>query len=115
MTTTTDTEQMLRDQCASILETIGTLNDYEASQEFMEGVLDVTASGQGTVSEGWTVHTIDLLLTFGGPTIKAKIDPESYSVEVVGYWGGDTVRLYGEAGDAITEWTREYVELMEGV
>ena len=115
MTTTISTEEMLRDQCGDIIRTVEGLNDFDAFQEFAEDILDITATGTGTVSEGWTVSTVDLLLAFGGPTIRAKVDPESYSVEVVGYWGSDSVRLFGTAGDALTEWAREYAEQMEGV
>ena len=113
-TTAISTEQMLRDQCADILETISELETFEDSfYEFINDVLEVTAAGNGTVGEGWTVNTVDLLITFGGPNIRAKIDPETSSVEVVGQWGTDFVRLYGEVGDALTEWTREYAEQME--
>jgi hypothetical protein len=81
----------------------------------LEDVLDVTVSATGTVRNGWTVQSVDLLLTLGGPNITAKVYPDSHTVEVLGYWGSDSVRLFGTAGDALTEWVREYAELMEGV
>ena len=111
-----DTKQLLRQQCSDILNTLSTLDTFEDSfYDFINNVLEVTASGTFIATEGWKVDTVDLLLAFGGPTIRAKIDPESYSVEVLGQWGTDFVRLYGEVGDALTEWAREYAEQMEGV
>ena len=115
MTTTISTEQMLRDSCGSILETIEGLDDYDAFDDFLEDVLDVTVSGTGAVRDGWTVQSVDLLLTIGGPNITAKVYPDSHTVEVLGYWGADSIRLFGTAGDALTEFARDYAEQMEGV
>ena len=115
MTTTISTEQSLRDQCGDIIRAVEGLDDFDAFQEFAEDVLEVTATAKGTIKNGWTVQSVDLLLTFGGPNIMAKVYPDSHTVEVLGYWGADSIRLFGTAGDALTEFAREYAEQMEGV
>ena len=115
MTTTISTEQALRNQCGDIIRTVEGLNDFAVFDDFLQDVIDVTASGTGTVSNGWTVRSVDLLLTFGGPNIMAKVYPDSHTVEVLGYWGSDSVRLFGTAGDALIGFAREYAEQMEGV
>jgi hypothetical protein len=105
--------EQLREEVTSQTERLQNINSQEQLDAFLENALEITVSGTGSQQDGWTVHTVDILLTYGGPSITAKVDPEASSTEVVGYWGSACSRHRGVAGDALAEWAREYAALMD--
>lgn len=102
-------ERVLED-ALNLLDEYGTADERsEWLDGWLEGVLDIEIRGMYSV-EGWTVDTVEFVVTLGGPRVSI-IWTGSDSVEIHVSWANTTVRCF-----AISEALDAYaLELAEGV
>ena len=93
----------------SLVEQIGTADDRsEWLDAWLQGVLEVEIRGV-YIDEGWTVDTVEFVVTLGGPRVSV-LWSGSDSVEILVSWGSTTVRAF-----AVSEALDSYaLELAEG-
>ena len=87
------------------LNTIAESGDYEAFDEFLNGVLDL----EFKVGVDRSFRGAELLITFGGPNIYVNINSAGRA-SVEGYWGGEHYdrSLDDAAEDMLYNWAEEY-------
>lgn len=96
-------------EALKLVEDYGTADDRsEWLHSWLERVLEVEIRGVYT-DEGWTVDTVEFVVTLGGPRVSV-VCSGSDSVEILVSWSNTTVRVF-----AVSEALASYaLELAEG-
>ncbi len=80
-----------------------------ARESFEAGILEAYCDVRMSTQFG-TLQHVGLLLTFGGPNVRAEIDPDDGRMVIRGAWWNESATAYGTASEDVREWCQLYAD-----
>jgi hypothetical protein len=103
------TNQDLENNVKNICDEITNLDTYDKVLDYLANdVLEITHSSKMFSNGNTMVSDVELLRTYGGPTIVVRLLPDTSRFVVEGRWGSDVATAQGEQSVSLSLWCLQY-------